>query len=178
MSRCRTAIAAAILITAALPAAAKPLCYTPTEVRAMQFRQLQVELMVAALKCRQVDPAVRDKYAAYVGKIGPNLNQNASELKSMFVRLGKGAGHVDRYMTELSNQASMNSQHIENYCETQDAVFSKVLSMRPHEIEAFAADTVEKPYSPASCQGPAVKQASAKEKPAAKAAPKKAEAKG
>lgn len=168
MSRRKAALAAALVMSIALPAAAKPICYQPAEIRAMQFRQLQVELMVAALKCRGVDPSFRDKYAGYIGKVGPALNSNAQQLRAMFTRLGKGAAQLDRYMTDLSNEASMRSLHMEDYCERQDQLFATVLSMKPQEIEAFAADTVEKPHSPASCQQPPapkpVKQVKAKEK--------------
>lgn len=168
MRRRNAALAAALVMALAAPAGAKPPCYQPVEIRAMQFRQLQVELMVAALKCRAVDPSFHDKYTGYIGKVGPALATNAQQLRAMFTRLGKGAGQLDRFMTDLSNEASMRSIHMEDYCERQDQLFATVLSMKPHEIEAFAAETVEKPHSPAACQQPApsrpVKQVKAKDK--------------
>jgi hypothetical protein len=170
------AVAALMLTAAALPAAAKPICYTPTEIRAMQFRQLQVELMVSALKCRSADPSFQDKYASYIDKVGPALKRNAGELRAMFTRLGRGSAAMDKYTTELSNQASMRSLHIEygEYCAGMDEVFGKILAMKANEVEAYAADTVEKPYSPASCSQPAIKTAKAKDtKPVAKKAVEK-----
>lgn len=172
----RTAAAVLMLTAAALPAAAKPTCYTPTEIRAMQFRQLQVELMVSALKCRGADPSFQDKYAGYVSKVDSALKRNAGELKAMFTRLGRGASYMDKYTTELSNQASMRSLHVEygEYCEAQDEVFAKIQAMKANEVEAYAANTVDKPYSPASCSSP-IKEATVTK---AKAPAKKVEKKG
>lgn len=171
------AVAALMLTAAALPAAAKPTCYTPTEIRAMQFRQLQVELMVSALKCRSADPSFQDKYASYVTKVDSALKRNAGELRTMFTRLGRGAAYMDKYTTELSNQASMRSLHVEygEYCAEKDEVFGKLQAMKAQEVEAYAADTVEKPYSPAACnQTTPIKEAKAtKEKAPAKKAEKK-----
>jgi hypothetical protein len=178
-----TAAAALLAVTFSLPAAAKPPCYTPQEVRAMQFRQLQVELMVAALKCQDPELGFRGKYASYVGKFGPALNRNAKDLRALFSRLGKGTNGMDRYMTELSNEASMRSQHIEDYCGVQSETFDKVLSLKPQELDAWASDKMEKPVPASSCAPPKpakpIKQAKATaDKPAAKPAVKKTESKG
>lgn len=163
MSRRTACLAATLALAIAGPAAARPVCYKPAEIRAMQFRQLQVELMVATLKCRAVDPSFRDKYAGYVGKVGPALNSNAQQLRAMFVRLGKGAAQLDRYVTDLSNEASMRSLSMDDYCERYDNVFATMLSMKPHEIEAFAADTVASPPSPRACSTPVKRVKAAKE---------------
>ncbi len=178
-----TAAAALLAASFSLPAAAKPLCYGAQDVRAMQFRQLQVELMVGALKCQDPELGLRGKYASYVGKFGPALNANAKDLRSLFNRLGKGLNGMDRYMTELSNDASMRSQHIEDYCGYQAETFDKVLSLKPHELETWAADKIDKPTAAVSCSQPTsqIKQAKAttEPKPAAKpAAVKKVESKG
>lgn len=178
-----TAAAALLAATFSFPAAAKPPCYTPQEVRAMQFRQLQVELMVAALKCQDPELGFRAKYASYVGKFGPALNGNAKDLRALFGRLGKGPAGMDRYMTELSNEASMRSQHIEDYCGVQAATFDTVLTLKPHELDAWVGDRMDKPVPAASCapakKAAPVKQAKATaDKPAAKDAVKKTESKG
>lgn len=178
----------------AAPAAAKPLCYTPQEVRAMQFRQLQVELMVAALKCQDPELGFRAKYASYINRFGPSLNNNAKQLRAMFGRAGTGERGMDRYMTELSNEASMRALHMEDYCGTHQQMFDKVLDLKPTELEAWAADTVEKPMPAMSCAAPKpanpVKQVKAEEpakakpsvktsaKPAPAAPAKKTESKG
>lgn len=177
-----TAAAALLCASFSLPAAAKPPCYSTHDVRTMQFRQLQVELMVGALKCQDPELGLRGKYASYVGKFGPALSANAKDLRSLFNRLGKGQNGMDRYMTELSNEASMRSQHIEDYCGFQAETFDKVLALKAHELEAWAADKVDKPMAAVSCSQPAttpIKQATATAKPIAKpAAAKKVEAKG
>lgn len=141
-----TAAAAVLLATVAgSPALAKPACVTPAEAEALQFRQLQIELMVAALRCRAADPSFRDNYASYVSKAGPELKRNAGELRAMFSRYGQGASHMDRMITELSNETSMRSLYAVNYCQTQAERLAHVLTMPVQDLNSYAAATVEVP---------------------------------
>lgn len=175
MNRKTQCVVAAILSVAiAGPAFARPQCYSTQDVRAMQVRQLHYELMVAALKCQGGEVDFRDKWSNWVGRFGSAMNTNASHLRGMFARLGKGQTGMDRYVTQLSNDASMRAQHVEDYCGTQAKLFDTVLALSPSEMEAWAATSIEKPMpATANCaaapQAP-VKQASTAAKP--KAEPK------
>jgi len=140
-----SAIAALLCITIAAPAFAKPQCYTHQDVRAMQVRQLHYELMVAALKCQGGEVDFRDKWSSWVNRFGPVMNSNANQLRGLFSRLGKGQSGMDRYVTQLSNDASMRAQHVEDYCGTQAKLFDTVLALSPTEMEAWAVDSIEKP---------------------------------
>lgn len=177
MNRKTQCVVAAILSVAiAGPAFARPQCYSTQDVRAMQVRQLHYELMVAALKCQGGEVDFRDKWSNWVGRFGSAMNTNASHLRGMFARLGKGQTGMDRYVTQLSNDASMRAQHVEDYCGTQAKLFDTVLALSPSEMEAWAATSIEKPMpATANCaaapQAP-VKQASTAAKPKPKAEPK------
>jgi hypothetical protein len=178
LRRFTTSAVFAVAIAAFLvpPAQAKPQCYSAQDVRAMQLRQVQVELMVGALKCQDPELGLRDKYSTFVYRFNSNISTNAKELRAMFNRLGNGERGLDRYMTELSNDASMRSVHVEDYCGSIGEMFDKALSMKPAELGTWASDTVAKPVAAVSCSAPErtkpVQQAKAKVEPQkAKASP-------
>lgn len=164
-----TAAAAVLLATfAGSSALAKPACVTPAEAKALQFRQLQIELMVAALRCRAADPSIRDNYASYVSKAGPALKRNAGELRTMFARYGQGGAQMDRLITELSNEASMRSLYAVNYCQTQAERLAHVLNMPAQDLHSYAAESVD--VSAPLCTSPAKREVKGPS-PVAKAAP-------
>lgn len=168
-----SAIAAILCASLAAPALAKPFCYSSQDVRAMQVRQLHYELMVAALKCQGGEVDFHGKWSSWVNRFGSAMNSNASQLRGLFNRLGKGQAGMDRYVTQLSNDASMRAQYVEDYCDTQAKLFDTVLTLSPNEMENWAANTVEKPATASSCAAPSkpVKEAKA-EQPAKAKAPK------
>lgn len=156
----RSTAAAVILATIfGSSAQAKPACVNPGEARSLQFRQLQIELMVATLRCRSVDPSFRENYTNYVTKAGPALQRNAGELRTMFARHGQNVSQLDRLMTELSNEASMRSLYAENYCQAQAERLAHVVSMPPQDLEAFAAQNIEAPAP--LCAGPKTREVKA-----------------
>lgn len=175
MIRISCAVAAALFTAAsALPALAAG-CISPVEARAMQVRQLHVQLQVASLNCRADDPSLPGKYASYINRFSGQLSDNAKVLKGHFARNG---GNIDRYMTVLANDESQRAHLVEGYCESHVPLFEKLSALKPVELEHFAAATMDKPDRPV-CGAAPVKQASAQIKPKAAAQPeKKAEPKG
>lgn len=173
MIRISCAIAAAMLtVSAALPAVAAG-CINPAEARALQVRQLHIQLQVASLNCRTDDPSLPGKYASYIHRFGGQLNDNAKVLRGHFARNG---GNMDRYMTVLANDESQRAHQVDGYCEGHVPLFDKLSSLKPAELEHFAAATMDKPDRPVC--GAAVKEASAKIKPKAAAKPEKKAEKG
>lgn len=167
MSR-RPLLAAALLATvlAAGSATAKS-CNSPAELKAMQVRQLHYDLMVASLKC-EAEYGFRGKWAAYNGKFGPALSQNAGELKAMFQRQGKGANHLDRYATQLSNDAQIRSQGDYEYCDKKAAIYDRLAEAKPAQLSDIAADVVGAPEYGQACPA---KQQTVKKEPAKKVEP-------
>lgn len=157
MIRFSCAVVAALLTAStALPAFAAS-CINPAEARAMQVRQLHVQLQVASLNCRTDDPSLPGKYASYINRFGSPLAENAKVLRAHFSRNG---GNIDRYMTVLANDESQRAHLVEGYCESHVPLFEKLASLKPHELEHFAAATMDKPDRPV-CGATPIKQASA-----------------
>lgn len=175
MIRISCAVAAALItVSTALPAFAGG-CVNAAEARALQVRQLHVQLQVASLNCRDDDPSLPGKYASYIHRFGAPLSDNAKVLRGHFARNG---GNIDRYMTVLANDESQRAHLVDGYCEGHAPLFEKLSSMKPSELEHFAAATMDKPDTPV-CGGAPVKQASANIKPKAAAkTEKKGEHKG
>lgn len=132
----------------------------------MQLRQLHVQLQVAALNCRGDDPSLPGKYASYVHRFGTTLADNAKVLRGHFAKNG---GNMDRYMTVLANDESQRAHQIEGYCESHTPLFDKLSVMKPHDLEPFAAASMDKPDKPVCGDG--VKKASAKVKRTKKVEP-------
>ncbi|MCR6632694.1 MAG: heme utilization protein [Magnetospirillum sp.] len=158
------AVAALLVASASLPALAGG-CVNPAEARALQVRQLHVQLQVASLNCRGDDPSLPGKYAAYIHRFGNSLSDNAKVLRGHFARNG---GNIDRYMTVLANDESQRAHTVEGYCESHTPLFDKLSSLKASELEHFAATTVDKPDTPV-CGGSPIRQASAEIKPKASA---------
>lgn len=154
MRRIATCAAALLAVQIASPVMAKSLCYSAQEIRAMQLRQAQIELMVGALQCQDPELGFRSKYSAFVSRFDSTIKGNAQELRAMFNRLGKGERGMDRYITDLSNDASNRVHHVEDYCGDIDAMYQKVLTLKPAELSAWAAETIAKPTAAVSCSSP------------------------
>jgi len=144
-------LAAVLAVSLAVPAVAKPVCYTAQDIKAAQVRQAQVELMVGALKCQDPELGFRSKYSEFVNRFNSAIAKNGSELRALFNRLGKGERGLDRFMTELSNDASIRSAHVDDYCGAVGTRFDQVLSLKPHELVNWASERVDSPLSGAAC---------------------------
>jgi len=105
---------------------------------AFHFRQLQVELMVAALSCGRTD--LQASYNAFVSKFSHTLKTNGQTLKSYFAKaFGKrGTQEMDSFLTQLSNELSLVSMRDREFCERSGALFQSVMAVPLNEIEAFA----------------------------------------
>ncbi|MBF0391853.1 MAG: heme utilization protein [Alphaproteobacteria bacterium] len=137
------AVLAGLLLVGAAGAANAAACYTPTEARAAQLRQLQTELMVAALQCSsRSDLDLAAHYNTFVRRFGGSLTENAKTLRGHFVRQGGGQGRFDSFITSLANQASMKALNTPEFCDAVKPLFDKTLAQSPSGIEAFAVETV------------------------------------
>ena len=153
MSR-RAATAAFVValgLSASAPALARTACQSPGELAAMQFRQLQIELMVAALKCDGTGYDYRGHYAVYLHNAESALATNARALRAMFVREGKGAGYIDHYLTGMSNDVQIRSQGTENYCQAAAEAFDRATRLAPQELPDYAAHAIVSPYAATPC---------------------------
>ena len=128
---------------------AKPACTLPTEVAAVQLRQLQIEMMISTMRCSSKEYDFRQHYAAFMAQVNPLLDDNAKQLKTMLHRLKKN--NLDMYMTSMSNDAQNISQADPEFCTTSVQILEQVASMPTKDIPAFAAKKIPSPYEVVPC---------------------------
>jgi len=141
---------AALLMSSVGSAVAKQVCNTPTEVSAVQIRQLQIQMMISTLRCDSSSYDFRQHYAGFMDRVNPLLPENAKLVKTMLSRTGKGG--VDQYLTSMSNDAQNLSQQDPMYCGTAVQVLEQVAMMDTKDVPAFAAQTIPSPYQVTACQ--------------------------
>lgn len=138
-------VAGVVTLTAAQAGAATSQCASAETERALKVRQLQTELMVAALTCaRHPTLDIPGYYNRFVRRFGDDLLRNAKVLKGHFRRT-HGAGHgkaFDSFVTELANDASMRSLSENNYCAGTVPRFQEVLAVAPGALEDYAQQSV------------------------------------
>lgn len=138
------AVLAGLLLAGVAGTARAAACYTPAEARAAQLRQLQTELMVAALQCSsRSDLDLAGQYNVFVRRFGGSLSDNAKVLRGHFGRQGGGAARFDSFITALANQASMKALNTPEFCDAVKPLFEKTLAQTPAGLEAFAVETVD-----------------------------------
>ncbi len=166
LSRAAAVVAAMVAVTQ--PALASTACVNSDEARAMQLRQLHIQLQVASLNCRADDPSLPGKYANYVNRFGGALSDNARVLRTHFNKSygSSGGSQMDRYMTVLANDESQRAHQVDGYCESHAPLFEKISALKPHELERFAVETLNDPANPVCAKStpPAVRSAAATQK--------------
>jgi hypothetical protein len=111
-------------------------CLTPNEQRADQVRALQTQLMVGALKCGTYSGVdIRATYNSFVQRFTPQLVAHSEVLKSYF-RRQDGAAYareMDRYVTNLANAASLQS-NAPGFCERMADLAQATSTETPDEM--------------------------------------------
>lgn len=152
-------------------------CLSAADRSAVQMRQLQVEMMVAALKCDD-SFGLRDAYGVYVTKHNAVLSDNAQALKSLFRKAygGDANRQFDRFITRLANNASSRAQSQMGYCEINQGLLQQAVALPGHKISAFAEASIVAPEDVGRCVRTEQKKAKATpEKPVKVASAKAAE---
>lgn len=140
------------LIVSTGASAAAP-CLTDAEHKASMVRQLQTELMVAALKCAGHPADLSGRYNTFIRKFGHDLSSNADTLRAYFSR-AYGSGHarkMDSFVTSLANEAVIRTINEQGFCDNMTPVFDKVLGLDGHDLETFASQTVTPRETLAQC---------------------------
>ncbi len=127
-------------------------CHSAADIHAMQFRQLQIELMVSALKCEGYRGGLHGKYNQYVKVHGKSLADNAKNLRKAF---RNNTTQMDRYISYTSNEASTRSLYIDNYCAIHSELFDMVLSKQPQELDDWIGRSMTVPTSAVACNAAA-----------------------
>lgn len=110
---------------------------TRSERTALHVRQLQSDLMVAALSCD-----MRTRYNRIVKKLQPQLVQHGQALTGLFQRTygAKAERELNRFVTAMANEASSRSlSQGAAYCRNSAALFRQLESMDGASVGAFSA---------------------------------------
>ncbi|MBF0166748.1 MAG: hypothetical protein HQL45_03880 [Alphaproteobacteria bacterium] len=137
-------LAALILVGAMVltPAMAAE-CVGPEVVKATQVRQLQTQLMVAALKCSHM-PEHAASYNSFVRTFGSQIADSARVIMGHFKQANPKDSQrsFDRFITQLANDASTHSINATDFCENIGQTFNSVMGLRGPELASFAATTI------------------------------------
>ena len=106
------------LVVAALMAdsvAARDLCVTANQAKAMELRFIQTHLMVATLKCRgREGSTIEVTYNQYMRKSAAERKAATPHLKAGVRRLRLRS--VDKYIVSLANEISTASSKVRDFC--------------------------------------------------------------
>lgn len=117
-------------------------CAPPEVVKATQVRQLQTQLMVAALKCSHM-PEHAASYNSFVRTFGSQISESARVLMAHFKRTSPSPQKsFDRFITQLANDASTYSINAPDFCESIGSTFASVRGLTGGELQGFAAGAI------------------------------------
>lgn len=137
-------------MTLGVSAQAKPVCNTPSEVSAVQIRQLQIQMMVSTLRCDSSTYDFRGHYAGFLENVNPLMPSNLKQIKSMLAR--QKGGDFDHYLTLMSIDAQNLSQQDPDYCGRAVRILEQVSALgSPSEVPGVAAQSVPSPFKVVAC---------------------------
>jgi hypothetical protein len=142
-------VCASVLCASISPVFAKSACYTPTEISAVQLRQLQIEIMVSTLRCDSSTYDFRARYSAFMERVNPLMPENAKHLRTIVGKHGKG--NFDQYLTSMSNDAQNISQQDPLYCTTAVQLIEQIASHDTKDVPSIAAQAIPSPYEVVAC---------------------------
>lgn len=100
-------------------------CLKPAERMLVELRKFRAEITVAALRCNQ-----RTAYNDVITRHRSELVSEGKALGAVFRRLHGAAGEreLNRYVTHLTNRASMRSIGVPDYCGSMARVLDGALN--------------------------------------------------
>lgn len=110
---------------------------TRSERTALHVRQLQSDIMVAALSCD-----MRPRYNRIIRKLQPQLVHHGQALTQLFQRTygAKAERELNRFVTAMANEASSRSiSQGADYCRNSAALFRELESMDGASVGAYSA---------------------------------------
>lgn len=135
MKRPIAILTASVFFGHSLVSAAAAECASKSDRDALRTAAMQQELMVAALKCHDVN-----EYNRFVLSHQPELIRSDQALESYFQRAGqaRGTATYNKYKTELANAASLrSSQDPDGFCSDAGRTFE--FALRPMSLSEIVA---------------------------------------
>ena len=150
LQRMYPATLAVLAITAlGSPVQAKTPCDTPQDIQAVQVRQLQVQGVMATLRCPSADYDFHAHYNAFIERVNPLMSDNAKHLKSMVSRQGKG--NLDKYLTALFSDVQTTSQADPYFCDKSVKMLDDVAALTSQQVPGYAQQAISSPYGVDAC---------------------------
>lgn len=109
-------------------------CLTSDEGKIVRMRLFRADLAVAALSCNQ-----QSQYNRVVNVHQNELVRDGRALRAMFNRLhkGKATRELNRFVTHLTNRASLRRLAAQGYCRGMARVFEQTVSLLPQDLMAY-----------------------------------------
>ena len=135
--------AAAMVLGALAGSAGAVICADRVERESLNVRQLQTQLMVAALSCNQ-----RSDYNDFVRRFRPALADHSGVMKGYFRRIygSRSAHEINAYVTRLANEASaLSIADRMAYCRASFDALTELLSAPAGKLKATLVRVALKP---------------------------------
>lgn len=135
------------LFSGGAAAAGEGACWQAHEVEAARVRDLQVTLMLGALKCRSVNSEISEKYRMFSEKRSAHLNSYTNALKLRFMRqtgIAEGQHAYDDFMTRMANSHSASVQSA-GFCDMADTLLTLATNADERELPVLARNFSEWP---------------------------------
>lgn len=109
-------------------------CLTTAEAKTVRMRIFRAELAVAALSCKQ-----QPQYNQLVTTHEDTFVKGGRALRSLFNRLhnAQATKKLNRFVTHLSNRASLRRLAAQGYCSKMADIFSDIASLQPQEFADY-----------------------------------------
>ncbi len=125
-------------MSAAVPAQAQAHCWNEREAAAAQVRELQIKLMVAALRCRAARMDITADYDDFVASQRSALDHASFVIKQHFAAEGGTQADYDRFGTSLANGYGDDAT-TDGSCAEAAMIAHDASMIAPVTLEPFAA---------------------------------------
>ncbi len=125
-------------MSAAVPAQAQAHCWNEREASAAQVRELQIKLMVAALRCRAARMDITADYDDFVASQRSAIDHARFVIKQHFAAEGGTQADYDRFGTSLANGYG-DDPTTDGSCAEAAMIAHDASMIAPVALEPFAA---------------------------------------
>lgn len=109
-------------------------CLTQKEAKTVRLRIFRATLAVAALSCNQ-----QSQYNQLINTHQNFLVKEGQALRQLFNRVHKkqATSKLNRFVTHLSNRASLHRMTAQGYCSKMASIFEQAASLLPKDLMAY-----------------------------------------
>lgn len=120
-------------------------CWSESEMKSAQLRELQTRMMVAALQCRnQPGSTILADYNSFMTRFRGDIGKSNDVLKNRFVRLKgnrDGQRAYDTFTTAMANAYGAGARD-GNYCADMTRAMQEVIALQSADLMPYAQKQV------------------------------------